>query len=191
MKQAAAVVAAPLLLVAAIAPHAQAPRPAAPAAAIKPKLVVLISVDQMRGDYIDRFRHQWTKGLHRLVTDGAWFRQADYPYYTTVTCAGHASIGTGTVPAVHGMVPNPWCGRRTTAGLVSCTDDETQKLITYGVPVTGVGTQRGEPDVADARRRNALAGVAGAARGRHFAEGALGDQPVGPQARRGDLARRA
>ncbi len=114
MKQ--TIVVASLIVAAAIAPNAQAPRPAAPPAAIKPKLVVLISVDQMRGDYIDRFRHQWSKGLHRLVTDGAWFRQADYPYYTTVTCAGHASIGTGTVPAVHGMVANYVVRRRTTAG---------------------------------------------------------------------------
>jgi predicted AlkP superfamily pyrophosphatase or phosphodiesterase len=105
--------AAPLL--AAIALQAQAPRPVARSPAIKPKLVVLISVDQMRGDYVDRFRQQWSKGLHRLVTEGAWFRQADYPYYTTVTCAGHASISTGTVPAVTAW----WRTRgrcRTTAG---------------------------------------------------------------------------
>ena len=92
---------------------------------------MLISVDQMRGDYIDRFRHQWSKGLHRLITDGAWFRQADYPYYTTVTCAGHASIGTGTVPAVHGMVANSWATQNNSR-IVSCTDDESQKLISYG-----------------------------------------------------------
>ena len=149
MKQVAAFVS--VLLLAAVSPHAQAPRPAAPAAAIKPKLVVLLSVDQMRGDYIDRFRHQWTKGLHRLVTDGAWFRQADYPYYTTVTCAGHASIGTGTVPAVHGMVANTWVTQNNTR-LVSCTDDETAKLISYGGPGHQHRAQRREPDVADARR---------------------------------------
>lgn len=126
-----------LILMAAIAPNAQAPRPVAPAPAIKPKLVVLISVDQMRGDYIDRFRHQWSKGLHRLVTEGAWFRQADYPYYTTVTCAGHASISTGTVPAVHGMVANSWAVQNN-GRIVSCTDDESQKLISYGSPVTSV-----------------------------------------------------
>ena len=113
-----------LMCLAAVAPHAQAPRTAAPAAAIKPKLVVLISVDQMRGDYIDRFRHQWSKGLHRLVNEGAWFRQADYPYYTTVTCAGHASIGTGTVPAVHGMISNTWAVQNNSR-TVSCTDDES------------------------------------------------------------------
>lgn len=109
-----------------------------PTAAAKPKLVVLISVDQMRGDYVDRFQHQWSKGLKRLVTEGAWFRQADYPYYNTVTCAGHASMSTGTVPAVHGMVLNQWW-ERDNSRMVSCTDDEDQQLVTYGIPVKGVG----------------------------------------------------
>ena len=103
-----------------------------------PKLVVLISVDQMRADYVDRFQHQWSKGLKRLVTEGAWFRQADYPYYNTVTCAGHASMSTGTVPAVHGMVLNEWW-ERDNSRLVHCTDDDDEELITYGIAVKGVG----------------------------------------------------
>ncbi|MGH9220939.1 MAG: alkaline phosphatase family protein [Vicinamibacterales bacterium] len=115
---------------------AQTPPPAARPRA--PKLIVLLSIDQMRGDYIDKFQHQWSKGLKRLITEGAWFRQADYPYYNTVTCAGHASISTGTVPAVHGMVLNQWW-ERNNSRLVSCTDDESQKLLTYGIPVKGVG----------------------------------------------------
>ncbi len=129
-----------LVLLAASAPAAQAPRSAAAPAPgpLKPKLVVLISVDQMRADYVERFRHQWTKGLRRLVTDGAWFREADYPYYNTVTCAGHASISTGTVPAVHGMVLNQWWERNNTR-LVACTDDEDHQLLTYGIPVKGIG----------------------------------------------------
>lgn len=135
MKHVAALVA--LVLSLSLTPAAQAPRPQA-APLDKPKLVVLISVDQMRGDYVDRFRYQWSKGLHRLITEGAWFRQADYPYYTTVTCAGHASIGTGTVPAVHGMVANQWWERNNTR-LVACADDDDAKLISYGAPVSGLG----------------------------------------------------
>jgi predicted AlkP superfamily pyrophosphatase or phosphodiesterase len=131
-------IAAVLLLFTTIAPAAQTPRQVAPAAAEKPKLIVLISVDQMRGDYVDRFRQQWTRGLHRLVTEGAWFRQADYPYYTTVTCAGHASISSGTVPAVHGMVANQWW-ERNNSRLVACTDDDDVKLVSYGAPLTGIG----------------------------------------------------
>ena len=127
-----AVLAVLATLLAAQGPAAQVP------AATRPKLVVLISVDQMRGDYIDRFQHQWTKGLKRLVSEGAWFRQADYPYYNTVTCSGHASMSTGTVPAVHGMVLNQWW-ERDNSKLVSCTDDDDQQLITYGIPVKGVG----------------------------------------------------
>jgi len=126
-----------LVALAATVPSAQSARQA-PASPSKPKLVVLISVDQMRGDYVDRFRHQWTKGLHRLVTEGAWFRQADYPYYNTVTCAGHASMSTGTVPAIHGMVLNQWW-ERNNSRLVACTDDEDAKLITYGAPVKSIG----------------------------------------------------
>jgi predicted AlkP superfamily pyrophosphatase or phosphodiesterase len=109
------------------------PPPAAP-----PKLVVLISVDQMRADYVDRFQHQWSRGLRRLFDEGAWFREADFPYYNTVTCAGHASISTGTVPAVHGMVLNQWW-ERDNSRLVSCTDDDREKLVTYGIPVSGIG----------------------------------------------------
>ena len=148
-------IAALALLVTTVSPRAQTVRPAAaPAVAGKPKLVVLISVDQMRGDYVDRFRHQWTKGLHRLVTEGAWFRQADYPYFTTVTCAGHASISTGTVPAVHGMISNTWADRNNSR-TVSCTDDETQKLVSYGAPANGVAHSAANlmsPTLADEMR---------------------------------------
>lgn len=117
-------------------------RQAVPPPSRAPRLVVLITVDQMRGDYIDRLQHQWTKGLKRLVTDGAWFRQADFPYVNTVTCSGHASISTGQVPAAHGMVLNEWWERNNTR-LAKCTDDETQQLVSYGAPVKGTATARG------------------------------------------------
>ncbi len=118
--------------------QAQTPAIAPPTRATAPKLVVFLSVDQMRGDYIDKFRHQWTRGLKRLVSEGAWFREADYPYFNTVTCAGHASMSTGSVPSVHGMILNTWWDRATQK-VVSCTDDETKKLISYGGPAHGVG----------------------------------------------------
>ena len=119
---------------AAIAPQAQAPRPVAPPAAIKPKLVVLISVDQMRGDYIDRFRHQWSKGLHRLVTDGAWFRQADYPVLHHRDLRGSCQHrAPAPCPPCTAWCSNPWAVQNNSR-IVSCTDDESQKLISYGDP---------------------------------------------------------
>jgi predicted AlkP superfamily pyrophosphatase or phosphodiesterase len=103
-----------------------------------PKLLVVIAVDQMRGDYVDKYRQQWSAGLKRLVEEGAWFRQADYPYFNTVTCAGHASISTGTIPAVHGMILNAWWDRAANKS-VACTDDPNEHLISYGAPVESVG----------------------------------------------------
>ena len=45
-----------------------------------PRLVVLLIVDQMRADYVARFRSDWTRGLKRLLDQGAWFSRAAYPY---------------------------------------------------------------------------------------------------------------
>ncbi len=101
-----------------------------------PKLVVVLVVDQMRADYVDRFSPQWTKGLHRMVTGGAWFRQAAYPYFNTLTCVGHTAISTGTYPASNGMVGNTWYDRDT-GKRVACVEDPTATTVSYGRPVEG------------------------------------------------------
>ena len=115
---------------------AQAPplRVAAPKAAkapARPKLVVLLVVDQMRGDYVDKFLGQWTGGLKRLVEEGAWFRDAAYPYAATETCVGHATISTGAFPATHGMVANAWWDRKEQK-MVTCTADPDSKVKNVG-----------------------------------------------------------
>src|SRR5256885_14618259 len=102
-----------------VAPSDRAAAPKVPAA---PKLVVLLVVDQMRGDYVDKFLGQWTAGLKRLVEEGAWFRDAAYPYAATETCVGHATISTGAFPATHGMVANAWWDRQD-KNMVTCTED--------------------------------------------------------------------
>jgi predicted AlkP superfamily pyrophosphatase or phosphodiesterase len=103
----------------------------------RPKLVVLIVVDQMRADYVDKFRGQWTGGLKRLVEEGAWFRAAAYPYDATETCVGHATISTGAFPQSHGMVANAWWDRAEQK-MVTCTSDASVKNIGYaGIGVAG------------------------------------------------------
>jgi len=97
----------------------------------KPKLVVILVVDQMRGDYIDKFQQQWTGGLQRLVNEGAWFREAAYPYGSTETCVGHTTISTGAFPASHGMIGNEWWDREQQKE-VTCTADSSVKNIAYG-----------------------------------------------------------
>ncbi len=100
------------------------------AAPTKPKLVVLIAVDQMRGDYLVRYGDLLQKGLKRLTTEGAWYKNAAYPYLNTITCAGHSTIGTGTFPYKHGMVLNAWYDRDT-GKTVTCTSDPSVTEVSY------------------------------------------------------------
>ena len=109
-----------------------------PQSAQRPKLVVILVVDQMRTDYITLYGHQWTKGLRRLINEGAWFTEAAYPYLNTITCAGHATISTGTEPYKHGMILNSWWNR-TEGKSESCTLDRGTPLVSLGQDLQGGG----------------------------------------------------
>ncbi len=75
----------------------------------QPKLVVGIVVDQMRPDYLQRFQNKFgTDGFRKLLKEGYYCRNTQYNYIPTYTGPGHASIYTGTTPAVHGIVANDW-----------------------------------------------------------------------------------
>jgi len=74
---------------------------------------------------------QWTKGLRRLVDRGAVFTQAAYPYATTLTCAGHATIGTGAFPAVHGMAGNDFYDRALRR-INACAFDPAVSSVAFG-----------------------------------------------------------
>lgn len=108
-------------------PLAAKPQKASP----RPKLVVLLVVDQMRADYVEKFRGQWTRGLKRLLDEGAWFRDVAYPYAATETCVGHATISTGAFPSTHGMISNEWWDRERQER-VTCTADLNVKNNGYG-----------------------------------------------------------
>lgn len=96
----------------------------------RPRLVVGITVDQMRLDYLYRYWHLFgNDGFKRLVNDGFICTNHHFDYGPTVTAPGHASIYTGTTPAIHGIIANDWHERN--AGNAYCTSDST---------VFGVGT---------------------------------------------------
>jgi predicted AlkP superfamily pyrophosphatase or phosphodiesterase len=106
-----------------------------------PPLVVILVVDQMRSDYITEYGHQWGRGLKRLVEEGAWFHEGAYPYLNTVTCAGHATISTGSFPSTHGMILNGWWDRARGKS-VSCTEDALSPVVSYGRPTSGGASAR-------------------------------------------------
>jgi predicted AlkP superfamily pyrophosphatase or phosphodiesterase len=128
-----------VLAVATLLASANAPAPQAQApAAATPRLLVTIVIDQMRFDYVDRYGGRWNAGLKRLVTEGAVFERAMYPYLNTVTCAGHATIGTGAFPYRHGIIMNEWY-RRDIGRRRQCTDDESVASVAYTAPAEPVG----------------------------------------------------
>ena len=108
-----------------------------------PKLVVILVVDQLRADYLDWYSGTFSAGLQRLMRQGAMFPRGAYPYLNTVTCAGHATIGTGTFPYRHGMILNNWYDRQTGKSPY-CTDDPEFTEISYnGLPnVQGDSAER-------------------------------------------------
>ncbi|MDF2436898.1 MAG: hypothetical protein K0Q95_1274 [Bacteroidota bacterium] len=110
-------------------------RKALPPPPAKPKLVVGIVVDQMRYDYIYRY---WDKfgsdGFKRLVNEGFFCRNTNYNYVPTYTGPGHASIYTGTTPAVHGIIANEWYDNKTNR-YIYCAEDNS---------VSGVGSTSNE-----------------------------------------------
>ena len=103
----------------------------------KPKLVVILVADQMRADYLTRYGSLYDHGLKRLMTQGAWYKNAAYPYLTTLTCVGHTTIGTGTLPYRHGMISNTWWDRET-GKVVTCNSDPDTTDVSYGT-ITGTG----------------------------------------------------
>lgn len=95
----------------------------------RPKLIVGITVDQMRNDFIYRFWNKYgEKGFKRLVNGGYYFENAKYSYRPTYTAPGHASIYTGTTPAVHGIVANQWYDRYQKKS-VYCAEDESVSTV--------------------------------------------------------------
>lgn len=94
--------AAVLFILGACAPSAQAPAPQdAP-----PTLVVMITVDQLRGDYLERWRGQLTGGFKRLLEEGAYFSNAHHDHAITETAPGHASLLSGRFPRSTGITRN-------------------------------------------------------------------------------------
>ena len=90
----------------------------------KPKLVVLVVFDQMRGDYVDKWGSLFgPDGFARMKRDGAWFDNCHYPYGITLTGAGHASMLTGCSPDVHGIIGNTWYDRKSGA-TVNCAESD-------------------------------------------------------------------
>ena len=100
----------------------------------RPRLVVVIVVDQLRFDYLDRFKSNFgSGGFRRLMDRGAFFANANYIYVPTYTAPGHAAIFTGSDPAFNGIVGNNWYDRESGQDRVMVQDDQAKLVTSYGI----------------------------------------------------------
>src|SRR6201997_621377 len=102
-----------------------------------PKLVVVIVIDQFRGDYLERYRDQFGDSGFRLLLDhGAYFADCNYDYANTRTAPGHATLFTGAYSNGHGILANEWWDPQKKKTVTSVEDDDT-KLVGLAAPKAG------------------------------------------------------
>ena len=96
----------------------------------RPKLVIGIVVDQMRWDFLYRYYERYAEngGFKKFLNQGFSCENAFIPYAPTVTACGHASIYTGSVPAINGMTGNVWWDNQLNRN-VYCTEDSSVKTV--------------------------------------------------------------
>jgi predicted AlkP superfamily pyrophosphatase or phosphodiesterase len=96
------------LLLVAVAAFGAASCTESPKAEPRPKLIVQITFDQLRGDLLDRYRPALNGGFRRVMDEGWWVHHADTAHGLTVSYPGHATLATGMTPAHHGLTANEW-----------------------------------------------------------------------------------
>ena len=104
------------------------------AAPQKPKLVLVIAIDQFRYDYLTRYRGEYHAGFDRLLTRGAVFTNARYRHFPPLTALGHSVILSGAMPSVSGIAGNEWYDRDEGQHVTSVSDSHTQLVGGNGGP---------------------------------------------------------
>lgn len=102
-----------------------------------PKLIVVIVIDQFRGDYLERYRSQFgDAGFRMLLDHGAYFPNCFYNYANTRTAPGHSTLFTGAYSNGHGIADNEWWDPKKRK-MVTSVEDDAAKLV--GVDDNGPG----------------------------------------------------
>ena len=90
----------------------------------RPKLIIFISIDQMKAEYLEWYKAEFTGGFKRILAEGTQYTNADLNYALSETGPGHAALGTGSYPMHSGITGNDWFDRRTLKQ-VYCVEDTT------------------------------------------------------------------
>src|SRR5687768_4541598 len=97
-------------------------------AAERPRLAVLVVIDQLGASTFEQRVPLATAGIKRMVNEGTWVRQLRYETAPTVTSVGHATLATGAWPETHGITSNEWFDEGLGRKVYSTEDDRHQIL---------------------------------------------------------------
>ncbi len=120
---------------------------AVPGGAERPRLVVMLSVDQMIPEQLTRLRPAFSGGFARLLREGAVFDAATLDYARTETGAGHTTLSTGCLPRSHGIVGNGFFDREAGRFRYCVEDLEVASMTSAGrveAPTVGPGVGQGQ-----------------------------------------------
>ncbi len=100
-----------------------------------PRLILQITVDQLRGDLPTRYYDRLGNGgLRYLLETGTVYSNAHHRHANTETIVGHTTLATGADPAVHGMIGNVWLDRAN-GGLTYNVEDARYPVLSKGAGV--------------------------------------------------------
>lgn len=101
-------------------------------AADRPKLVVIVSVDQLAQDYLVRFRDNFSEQglMHSVTAIGSQYTQCHHGHAFTITAPGHSVQLTGAYPSTNGIVANNWFDRATGKDQYCCGDPAVEVIGT-------------------------------------------------------------
>ncbi len=116
-------------------------------AAAKPKLILQLTVDQLRGDLPTRYYDRLGEGgLKYLLDKGVVYKNAHHAHANTETIVGHVTLATGAQPSAHGMVGNLWFDRSTGKTTYNI-EDPNHRLLTEGADIDA-STEHADVDLA-------------------------------------------
>ncbi len=109
----------------------------------RPRLIVIVILDQVRGDFLERSRARFGAGGFNLFLEhGAVFTGCHYDYANTHTAPGHATLLTGAYPDGHGIAGNQWWDPEKQKVVTSVEDERTPLLGEPGGTKTGASPRR-------------------------------------------------
>ena len=93
-----------------------------------PRLIVFLSIDQMRADHLQRYVAEYSGGFQGLLAEAVVYLNADLSYANTSTGPGHATMAAGVYPWKSGIVGNNYIDRTNNRRTHSVEDSSTQKV---------------------------------------------------------------